>query len=513
MTVSARVDVVIVGGGIVGTHLGQALVSQARTVAIIDCGPKELTSMKAAQPVVTCAERAHLGLARARNHVLGGNGYFWGGGLIRQPDADLANDQLVGNGEQFARWFEKVELQLGLHRAPRRSVRYARHRDAIAYTESEMIVLAGGKRNIACLAIDDMERSGRSLFFAPATVNKFHVNRLTKRITSVEIYHGGQARVLEADSFVIAAGTIDSIILAAQHFKSFLPNKQHRLGMCMHDHLSVPLYRIHRLRRSPVNGVLIPSFERNLVVGRRFELQATGDWNARGFLHFQFLFDEGAPYRALKQILTLRQQRTTVKTATVAINAAIAALPIFAKLAFHRYVNHRLYVSDDVPIVATLDFETFPSEKNMLRIGSSSVELCWDVRLEDERAFEDLFRQASALTTALVGQDMELEALGDFSDEKARARFLHANATDAFHLGGGLAVGSHRSDVVSSDLRITEPCSHLLSDLPPAIRRHNERTRVRQPSRNLRLRRSLASAARKDTTKETICKRIAGGVL
>jgi hypothetical protein len=241
MMASARVNVVIVGGGIVGTHLGQALVARARTVAIIDCGPKELASMKAARPIIACAERAHLGLAHARNHVLGGNGYFWGGGLIRQPDADLAIDQLAGAGEQFAPWFEKVELQLGLHRAPRRIVRHARHCDEVAYIESEMIVLAGRRRNIASSAIHDMERSGRCLFFAPATVSKFHVDQRSKRITSVEFYYGGQARILEADSFVIAAGTVDSTILAAQHLRSFLPNTQHRLGICMHDHFSVPL--------------------------------------------------------------------------------------------------------------------------------------------------------------------------------------------------------------------------------------------------------------------------------
>ena len=82
-------DIVVLGGGIVGSALAAGLAGRGHRVALIERGGQGLSSQVTARPAIECAKRMHQGCFDARNHLLGGNGYYWGGGLIRPPDMGL----------------------------------------------------------------------------------------------------------------------------------------------------------------------------------------------------------------------------------------------------------------------------------------------------------------------------------------------------------------------------------------------------------------------------------------
>src|ERR1039458_10877592 len=86
-----HLQVAIIGGGIVGTFLANQLCRRGIRVAIIEKGPRALSAQRPASPTILCTARPHDGIVAARNHVLGGNGYFWGGGLVRPASARLGD--------------------------------------------------------------------------------------------------------------------------------------------------------------------------------------------------------------------------------------------------------------------------------------------------------------------------------------------------------------------------------------------------------------------------------------
>src|SRR5262249_19049459 len=127
-------------------------------------------------------------------------------------------------------------------------------------------------------------------------------------VSSVKIGHRGDLCEIAAEKFVICTGTIDSNLLVLAHQHSLGVLGQEGLGGRLHDHLSLPLFKIYiRGARSRFRNLIAPRFERGMIFGRRFELRSErgGGW---GFLHFQFMSDDVSPYREIKKLLLLRQQ-------------------------------------------------------------------------------------------------------------------------------------------------------------------------------------------------------------
>src|SRR5262249_36185889 len=116
----------------------------------------------------------------------------------------------------------------------------------------------------------------------------------------------------------------------------------------------------------------------------------------------------------------------------------------------------RLYLSDDLVMFATLDFETFPHPENALRLTVDCAEFAWNIRDQDELSYLELLDKANRLVTELAStQGMVIEPLADFSSRTAAIDYLYTAATDAFHLGGGLASGHASVAVVDRNLLLS----------------------------------------------------------
>jgi hypothetical protein len=457
-----KFDFAIIGGGIVGTYLGRLLARQGRSVALIERGPASLSESALASPPIICVHRQHNGASQARNHLLGGNGYYWGGGLIRSTSTLF--DECVGGKaasevvqEDIEASFEAVERELGLHRPPSREL-FVCSSEAIGPCYlAEMCVLPGKSRNVSLGALEEINKTSNCEILSGAELIAFERSSGNSRaISSVKIRHRGDLREILAEKFVISAGTIDSNLLMLAHQHSLGVSGQEGLGGRLHDHFSLPLFKTYIGASSRFRNLVAPSFEGGMVFGRRFELRSESAWG-RGFLHFQFMFDDVSPYREIKKLLLLRQQAAGALVISQAALPVVAQLSTMLRIAFERYVQHRLYLADKLPVVATLDFESFPDKRNQIRLnGEGGAILDWDLHSEDELTFKELSEKSRWLISEFASSyGILVDPLCDFSDREAVSAYLHEKASDAFHLGGGIPVRLDNEDgVVERDMRL-----------------------------------------------------------
>src|SRR5215467_1373300 len=112
-------DVVVLGAGIVGSAIATNLAAKGHSVALIERGGQSVLEQVEARPPIKCTKRLHKGSLQARNHVLGGNGHYWGGGLMQPPNLNVGaclgrTDLGTEGSESLASHFRNVEEDLSV---------------------------------------------------------------------------------------------------------------------------------------------------------------------------------------------------------------------------------------------------------------------------------------------------------------------------------------------------------------------------------------------------------------
>ena len=453
-----QVDVAIVGGGIVGSFLAKHLVRRGVSVAVIETGGATLAAQRQAIPVVRCTARRHDGVYNARNHVLGGNGHYWGGGLVRPRSTQLSDvlglnpDDDAACQEDVDRHFKAVELDIGVSQPPRVADFPVSNPEVGSCRLSEIFVLPGRARNIASVALKQLGRTKGCTILNGSDVIAFRTDS-SRRVRGVRVACGDEPVDIDCNALVLCAGTVDTLLLLQRHGAAFGLSERDTIGAGLHDHISLPIAEVGLKEASDFRNLAFPTFRAGGVVGKRFEIGGGMVGDARGVLHFQFLFDEVSPYREIKQILALRQKGAGLQPTLMAAARAAAQLPDLCRIGYERYFMQRLYIGKTVPIVATLDFESAHSESNRIELdGEDSALMTWDLRLADERVFARVIAQANALLSELQTRyGLSLNPLGDFTTAAGRAAYLRDKATDAYHLGGGVRYG----EVIDHQLRLS----------------------------------------------------------
>ena len=452
-----QVDVSIVGGGIVGSFLAKHLVRRGVNVALIERGGPTLDTQRPASPAIRCATRRHDGVYNARNHVLGGNGYYWGGGLARPRSTrlcdvlGLSTDDDAACLEDVDRHFKAVEQDVGVRQTPRIADFSVSNPEIGPSRLSEIFVLPGRARNVASAALEELRQAKGCAILNGSDIIEFRTDSFS-RVQGLQINCQGKPVDITCDILVLCAGTVDTLMLLQRHGAAFGLSGSDAIGACLHDHISLPITEVSLGGGSDFQNLALPRFRAGGVVGKRFEIGGGAVGAARGVLHFQCLFDEVSPYREIKQILALRQRRAGLGPILMAAARAAPHLPALCRIGYERYVMRRLHVDKTVPIVATLDFESAHSEGNRIEFeGEDSALMTWDLRPADETAFDSLMVQANGLLFELQARyGLRLNPLGDLSTAAGRAAYLHDKATDAYHLGGGIRY----ADVIDHQLRL-----------------------------------------------------------
>lgn len=456
---ASEFDVVVIGAGIVGSALALGLAKKGIRTALVERGGKTLSDQRAAQPVINFPQRPHMGCVLARNHVAGGNGHYWGGGLIRPQETGLESCLgLLGRGqtEDLRRHFDDIERILGIYRAPRRARFPVLSAEVGPVCLSEIAVLPARARNISCKSLERFAQMPGCAMITSSEVHSFISGGqcgADRTIESIIVGKSGECRELTAGKYLIAAGTVDSNVLALSHAEE-LGLDRAALGAGLHDHWSVPIGIVH-LSADTGTELIGPRVDGPLIIGRRFELQCERGWGAKGFLHFPIRFDDVSPYREVRRLMSLRQQQSSIGCLA---RESLALLPLggpLLRMAFERFVNKRLHLSAELKISATIDFETFPHPANAITCAAQQTNLNWDLRDEDEISFLDLVSQARYLLAELSeNYGVQVEFHEDFSVSYRAVSHLRSTATDAFHVGGGIAVEGDEVGFVDRHLRL-----------------------------------------------------------
>ena len=458
MELKIEVDVVIIGAGIVGTFLAKQLIRLGKTVALVDRGASSLTMQKPAVPRIECSAAKHKGAFDARNQVLGGNGHYWGGGLIRPQSTTLGDVLgLVNSEDEFLaadldRHFRAAEMDSG--------VPFALHWQEFS-PQSKLIgtcglapffLLAGKARNTSIQALTELRKSDRCKIFTNVEFLSF-IRSEENKISGVRITHEAEPICIKCTEVILSAGAIDTLLMLQKHAKIFGLADNHGVGENLHDHIAVPIATIGNVTDKRLRELMFPVFRPNGFSIRQFGLLRDAAEPSCGLLRFIPMLDEVSPYKEFKEVFALRQKGASPLIVAKSAASTVSKLPLLARIGYERYANKQLYISKRLPVQALLVFETADNAQNLTRMTSDhKASINWRLNSTDELTFERLLDRAHILLdefTATYGIKVDWNAKLKTSPE--RRAFLHEESMDAFHLGGGIRYGG----VIDHRLRLT----------------------------------------------------------
>ncbi len=433
-----QTDVVVIGGGIVGTWLAKELVKHNIRVVVVERGAAA-KGVKLKEPEeLNCNARENFGSRVARNHVLGGNGAYWGGGLIRQ---DCDNAIWGRKSINLDKSYEQVERALRFPHSPSRND--LQDSDGL-WTEAEIFVLPGRARNISALALAELHSSAIAQIITNSEITGIRLRTgEPKAIASLYCTSQDCDIEIEAGSFVISSGVVDSNLIILKLREELGVGDDLPIGLGLHDHFSVPLFRLENTKGTNFLHLITPRFKSKFVVGRRYETRLNDQDNTGGLLHFQYMFDEISPYKELKALSALLQRRADKIQIVKKTTSLLPHLGALIRIGITWMFKKKLHISANVPIVATLDFESCGSLKNRIFYSrDENATLTWNVQDEDEKVFTHLVEDVkNLLETYETRYGVKFAPLFDVNDDHDTISHLRKRAVDAYHLGGGLAVG------------------------------------------------------------------------
>ena len=460
MAVSVRADVVVIGAGIVGTFIAKLLTRKGRTVALIDRGEAAPFEQQPANPPIECSAERHGGVYEARNHVLGGNGHYWGGVLLRPQSTGLGDvigvddAQVDRLAEDLEPHFRAAELDAGAPSPLLWRGYPARSREAGPCSLVDYFLLTGKARNLSARSLQELRKSALCKIFTRARVLSFTRNS-HNHISAIRLAQGDGLTDIQCSHVVVSAGTVDTLLMLQEHAESLGLPDTHCVGENLHDHIATPIAMIANAANNRFMQDMMPLFGANGFSGRQFGLNNEDVNQPRALLRFIPMLDEASPYKEIKEIYALRQKGASPFAIAKAAASTALQLPLLTCIGFERYVRKRLYVSDELPVQALLIFESSENRLNRIRaLSEARADMHWRMNSRDEDAFIQLTERAYHLLDELAathGVQVHRPALMETNEQK-RA-YLHAKAMDAYHLGGGLPYGrviDHRLRLIAT---------------------------------------------------------------
>ena len=442
-------DIVIVGAGIVGSYTAYAALKKGLKVSIIEIGSYDSNKIICCEPGLVCSKRYHRSSFEARNHILGGNSTFWGGGLIRPPSnlhehccgtKDLKSDlvsKFIGDLD-----FDMLDKNLGLNTNSKRSIDKNFSNEKQKVINSKIHILNGKNRDIAKKWIDYYKKHKNCNIYSSSKIYNFNSLEDEKKnlyCESIVIRKEESLIKINSKNFLICSGIIDSIHIIKKFRKNISSKKELKnIGTHLHDHLSLEIADIKIKNNEKLTKLIKPKFFKNKSIRNHLEFNVNSG-EIKGFFHFGFNFTEKSPYKEIKNWLKKRQQLTNklgiIKFFLNNKEILIKILKIF----IYKKLKNELLILDTLNATLTMDFESFPNNKNRLTFKDEEVILRWDINKEDQERFLKLLKYARSIIQRINSiSELEIKPRFDIKSEKEALRYFNSHVIDAFHLGGGL---------------------------------------------------------------------------
>ena len=360
-----RAQVCVIGAGIAGITLAQALSKQGIEVALLEAGGQGLEAH--GQHLFAAARlvgQPHVGTREGRFRAYGGSSLRWGGQLLGMPSQPGSAWPITG--AELAPYQAEAERMLGVDALPFGAEEFF---VAIGAASPPLLVELGDvdaslskwtpflRRNLAHTPGRALLRDERVRVYLHAQVTEIVLAQDGARAEAVMVRTPAGAKVrFEAEQFVVAAGTVETarLLLASRSVAAEgVGNARGQVGRNFHDHLTLPVAalqgaarkRMLREMRPWVFGETLHSVKIEASAGmlQRLDMHPV-------LAHLAIDEPEGSGIAVVREVLTAMQQggvgAAVRKHAAQIPGAGIDAL----RLAWAAKVGHRRFVSNQAEV-------------------------------------------------------------------------------------------------------------------------------------------------------------------
>jgi hypothetical protein len=403
-------DVCILGAGPVGLTLARALAEKNHRVTILEIGGST-AAPAIALPRARFDRREYRGATVGRAFGLGGTSALWGAQLLPLRPADLlARPHIQAHAWPLAYadiepYFRSLQEYLGVSATgfDIASVQEPAHAlSALDFTDWAPRLskwLAFGKRNIATAWDAQLRRDSGISVWVNAEVQGWQVsgrsgNRTVRELVALSP-RGASLRV-QPKALVIAGGALESartVLELNDQAGPLSSGVSDFAGRFLHDHISLRIARLRIIDKSGFEARFAPFFEGSTMRTLRLELPPEILESAgipALYAHFVAIAPNTSGFALVRDCLRFAQRRAFGPALAAAFKLP-SALPDIARLAYARYVKHRLAFPVDSEFFLQIDVEQAPRHSNRVYLGPSNgdarrpLRIDWDVEEDAPR--------------------------------------------------------------------------------------------------------------------------------
>ena len=470
-------DLLIVGAGIAGLVLADALRGSGRKVDVLEAGGATLEPTSQDLYTAEMAGSPHIGTTKGRFRVYGGSSTRWGGQLLPLAAHDFQRRSHVPHSgwpldpAELSPYLHQCEQLLGVNHAPYSADLLEQLPQPRPVLSSDDLQLRFSKwapfkcRNVARSLGLRCQRDSTTRVFLHAAVTSIELHDDGNHVEAVQVRNlqGGRF-YFRTRQVVLAAGTIEStrILLASRSIHSSgIGNNSDQLGRWFHDHLSVKAAVLQPRRRRPLLQQLAPWY---LGATRHtLKLESTAAWQAReGCLnvmgHLVFEAADASGFNLLRQQLQARQSGCGHQQ--MGRIPPLEQLPAesldVAYLAWKRFIRKRRWCPATGAITIYLDTEQQPNPESRLRLSTDRDAIGMPKALVQWQ-WGEMERQTFAAYRQLFECQWKAWKYGPISwlESFEPSSGWNFNVSDTYHQMGGTRMANSPVDgVVDAQLRV-----------------------------------------------------------
>lgn len=381
---SLQADTIVVGAGLAGLCLADALATRGRNVLVLESGSE--TQQAGTHPLNTVELEggSYMGAEHGRFRCLGGTSTRWGGALLPFLPQDLGPHPCDWHGgwgidpNAMARTLPAAEALFRVPPGPFEGAPDGGVSDLLpGFVPRQPKWPAFRNRNTANLFAQRIRHDPRIEVWTDATVTAINLGEgRVEGVTAKSV--SGHRLHARASTVVLAAGAIETtrlllLLNLAHEGRLFLPESP--LGRGFHDHLSAPIADLSEIDQPQISRMFGFRFVRGGMRNLRFELSPALRAEAglpAAFLHVAFTRNAASGFEGLRGLFQAAQRRKLPQL--VDIRRIVADLPWFARAVWWRVAKRRVFPPSEAGFELHLVTEQAPDPAHRITLADGTAD-------------------------------------------------------------------------------------------------------------------------------------------